>query len=50
MSTIKIIKKTSKCSECGLVNGINNLGDTRFYCPLCGKNLGCYQLKDNTKK
>ena len=34
--------KRLKCEKCGFVKAINKLNDDRFYCPICGRNLGCY--------
>ena len=42
----KMIIKRLKCEKCGFVKATNKLNDDRFYCPICGKNLGCYIIKE----
>ena len=37
--------KRLKCDKCGFVRAMNKLEDDRFYCLICGKNLGCYTLR-----
>jgi len=41
-----MIIKRLKCEKCGFVKATNKLNDDRFYCPICGKNLGCYIIKE----
>lgn len=37
--------KRLKCNKCNcFVRATNKMGDTRFYCSICGKNLGCYAI------
>ncbi len=40
-----MITKRLKCEKCGWVKATNKLGDTRFYCPNCNKNLGCKNIE-----
>jgi len=42
----QLLTRRMKCDKCMMfVKATNKLGDTRFYCPQCGRNLGCRNIK-----
>lgn len=43
------MQKRLKCGKCGFITAINKLGDSRFYCIGCGRNLGCRIITDRER-
>lgn len=44
------IYKRLKCETCGLVIASNKLNDDRFYCPICGINLGIHEITEKERR